>query len=272
LLSSKLVANLAEKLTNYLTFFQKGEPVLVLLFYFCSMKLSIDSNDKELRKRLIDYLSQFIYDRRYQLFSSIISNRTRYLTVVLEDIYQAQNASATLRTCDCLGVQDIHIIENSNKFTVDSEVDMGASKWLTLHRYNKLENNTLEAIDTLRERGYRIVATTPHDNDCTISELDLSKGKIALLFGTELTGLSKLALKNADEYVRIPMFGFTESYNISVSVAITLYELTNRIRSSEIDYRLSPDEQDELMLQWLRASIHSSSLIEKRFFNELKMH
>ncbi|MGB4327319.1 MAG: TrmH family RNA methyltransferase, partial [Tenuifilum sp.] len=95
---------------------------------------------------------------------------------------------------------------------------------------------------------------------------------IALLFGTELTGLSKLALKNADEYVRIPMFGFTESYNISVSVAITLYELTNRIRSSEIDYRLSPDEQDELMLQWLRASIHSSSLIEKRFFNELKMH
>lgn len=244
---------------------------MVLLFYFCSMKLIIDSNEKELRKKLIHYLSQFIYDRRYQLFCGIIRNRTRYITLVLEDIYQAQNASATLRTCDCLGVQDIHIIENSNKFKVDGEVDMGASKWLTIHRYNQLENNTLEAIDSLREAGYRMVAATPHNNACTIRELDLSKGKVALLFGTELTGLSELALKNADEYVRIPMFGFTESYNISVSVALILYELTNRIRSSEIDYRLSPDEQDELMLQWLRASIRNSSLIEKRFYNELKM-
>lgn len=235
------------------------------------MKLNIAPTDKELRKRLIEYLSHFIYDRRYQLFKSIISQRTRYLTVVLEDIYQAQNASATLRTCDCLGIQDIHIIENSNKFKVDGEVDMGASKWLTLYRYNKLENNSLMAIDTLREVGYRIVATTPHDTDCSITDLDLSKGKVALLFGTELTGLSELALKNADEYVRIPMFGFTESFNISVSVAIMLYEFTTRIRKSEIDYRLSPDEQDELMLQWLRASIRSSSLLEKRFFDELKI-
>ena len=245
---------------------------MVLLFYFCFMKLNVDPTDKVLRKRLIEYLSHFIYDRRYQLFKSIISQRTRYLTVVLEDIYQAQNASATLRTCDCLGIQDIHIIENSNKFKVDGEVDMGASKWLTLHRYNTLENNSLVAIDTLREKGYRIVATTPHDNNCSISDLDLSKGKVALLFGTELTGLSELALKNADEYVRIPMFGFTESFNISVSVAIMLYEFTTRIRKSEIDYRLSPDEQDELMLQWLRTSIRSSGLIEKRFFDELKTH
>lgn len=244
---------------------------MVLLFYFCSMKLNIDANEKELRKRLIHYLSQFIYDRRYQLFCSIVRNRTRYITLVLEDIYQAQNASATLRTCDCLGVQDIHIIENANKFTVDSEVDMGASKWLTIHRYNQFQNNTLEAIGYLREKGYRIVATTPHDSDCTIRELDLSKGKVALLFGTELTGLSELALKNADEYVRIPMFGFTESYNISVSVAITLYELTGRLRDSEVDFLLTSDEQEEILLSWLRASIRNSSLIENRFFNELNM-
>lgn len=235
------------------------------------MKFKVESIDKELRKKLIDYLSQFVYDRRYQLFSNIISNRTRYLTVVLEDIYQPQNASATLRTCDCLGVQDIHIIENRNRFSVDSEVDMGASKWLTLHKYNNLENNTLEAINTLRNKGYRIVATTPHKNDCTIKELDINKGKVALLFGTELTGLSDLALKNADEFVRIPMFGFTESFNISVSVAITLYELTGRLRESGMDYLLTSDEQEEILLDWLRTSIRSSNLIEKRFFDELKI-
>jgi tRNA (guanosine-2'-O-)-methyltransferase len=235
------------------------------------MKFKVESIDKELRKKLIDYLSQFVYDRRYQLFSNIISNRTRYLTVVLEDIYQPQNASATLRTCDCLGVQDIHIIENRNRFSVDSEVDMGASKWLTLHKYNNLENNTLEAINTLRNKGYRIVATTPHKNDCTIKELDINKGKVALLFGTELTGLSDLALKNADEFVRIPMFGFTESFNISVSVAITLYELTGRLRESGMDYLLTSDEQEEILLDWLRTSIRNSNLIEKRFFDELKI-
>ncbi|MEW5844832.1 MAG: RNA methyltransferase [Bacteroidota bacterium] len=235
------------------------------------MKFKVENIDKELRKKLIDYLSQFVYDRRYQLFNDIVRNRTRYLAVVLEDIYQPQNASATLRTCDCLGVQDIHIIENRNRFSVDSEVDMGASKWLTLHRYNNHENNTLEAINTLKDKGYRIVATTPHKNDCTIKELDLYKGKVALLFGTELTGLSDLALKSADEFVRIPMFGFTESFNISVSVAITLYELTGRLRDSRIDYWLTPDEQEEILLDWLRTSIRNSNLIEKRFFDELKM-
>lgn len=235
------------------------------------MKPKATHIDSELRKELIGYLSQFVFDRRYQLFSNILAKRTRYLTVALEDIYQSQNASAVLRTCDCLGVQDVHVIENRNRFTVDSEVDMGASKWLTLYRYNSQQANTLVAIHTLREQGYRIVATTPHHDDCTIHELDLKKGKVALLFGTELNGLSELALNNSDEFVRIPMFGFTESYNISVSVAITLFELTSRLRNSDIDYRLTPDEQEDIMLQWLRITIRNSYLIEKRYFEKLKI-
>lgn len=228
------------------------------------------------RKKLIHHLSNFVLDRRYKLFLQVLSNRTRYITVVLEDIYQAQNASAVLRTCDCLGVQDIHIIENKNRFTVDSEVDMGASKWLTLHRYGSQNGSstesskvTLEAIGKLKRQNYRVVATSPHASGCLLDEFDVTSGKFALLFGTELTGLSDLALSSADEYIRIPMYGFTESYNISVSVALTVYELSKKIRQSNIDFHLTDQERDEILLEWLRASIRNSRLIEKRFFNEL---
>ncbi|MDI3526637.1 MAG: tRNA (guanosine-2-O-)-methyltransferase [Tenuifilum sp.] len=229
-------------------------------------------HNNSLNKKLIEHLSQFVFERRFNLFNEVIKYRTRYVTVVLEDIFQAQNASAVLRTCDCMGVQDVHVIENRNKFNVDSEVDMGASKWLTLKRYNSKENNTLEAINNLRKNGYRIVATTPHTNDCSIKDFDITKGKFALLFGTELTGLSKNALDNADEFVRIPMYGFTESYNISVSVALTLYELTSRLRESEIDYLLSNSERDEIILDWLRATIRNAHLIEKRFVEDFDKH
>lgn len=254
----------------------KEDQLLVLLIYFCYVSCAMKEISQETRKKLIQHLSNFVLDRRYELFLQVLSNRTRYITVVLEDIYQAQNASAVLRTCDCLGVQDIHIIENKNWFTVDSEVDMGASKWLTLHRYSIQSSatpdspqNTLAAISRLKQLNYRVVATSPHVNGCLLDEFDVTRGKFALLFGTELTGLSDLALSSADEHIRIPMYGFTESYNISVSAALTVYELTKKIRQSNIDFHLTDQERDEVLLEWLRASIRNSKLIEKRFFNEL---
>jgi len=214
---------------------------------------------------LIQYLSEFSTPRRFQLFKDIAANRTRYITPVLEDIYQPQNASAVLRTCDCLGIQDVHIIEERNRYKLNPDVELGSAQWLNLIKYTGSGSNTAFAINTLKEQGYRIVATSPHTGDVELDNLDLSRGKIALLFGTELKGLSDQALELSDEFVRIPMTGFTESFNISVSAAIIMYTLMRNLRNSELSWRLSFAEQQSLILEWLRKSIKSSEELEKRF-------
>lgn len=195
-------------------------------------------------------LTHFFSKNKAVAFERVIKNRTRYITVVMENIFQPQNASAVLRTCDLTGIQDVHIIENYNTYEVNPQVAMGASKWLNLRKYNSTSFNTLHAYDALRQNGYRIVATTPHSNGVSLENLDLEKGKMALVFGTELEGLTETAIEHADEYVTIPMYGFTESYNISVSAALIVRELTEKLRSSEIDWQLPEDEKYEILTEW----------------------
>ena len=223
-----------------------------------------------MKKELIKYLSKFSTEHRVELFDKIIDYRTNYITVVLEDIFQPHNASAVLRSCDCFGLQDVHIIENRNQYKVNPDVALGSSKWLNLNKYNNTKENTLEAISVLKNKGYRIVATTPHSNDVDLENFDLNKGKFALFFGTELTGLSEIMLKNADEFLKIPMFGFTESFNISVSAAIILHHLTYKLRNSNIDWKLTPEEKDDLKIQWLKQSIKKADAIEKEFIKNHK--
>lgn len=221
-----------------------------------------------MKNELINFLQQFTSKNRLAVFNKVIANRTRYITIVLEDIYQSQNASAVLRTSDCFGIQDIHIIENKNKYDINPDVALGSSKWVDLFRYNKNENNTLEAINNLRKKGYRIVATTPHIGDINLDNFDLKKGKVALFFGTELTGLSDLMIENADEYLKIPMYGFTESFNISVSAAIIIHHLTSKLRTSEINWQLSKHEYEELKLDWLKKTVKSSSMLIEEFLSK----
>lgn len=217
-----------------------------------------------MQKDLIEYLESYLTERRSGLIEKVLQDRTRYITLVLEDIFQSQNASAVMRTCDCFGIQDIHVIENKNQYEVSQDVTMGSTKWLNLKRYNSNENNTLEAIDKLRSDGYRIVATSPHAEDITIRDFDIEKGKVALFFGTELTGLSDIVMDNADEFVKVPMYGFTESYNISVCAALVLYELTQKLRKSDIDWKLTTEEHNDTKLEWYKRSVkHSDEIIER---------
>ncbi len=223
---------------------------------------------QSVKKQLLAHLSEYLTDRRKARFEEVIRYRTRYITVVLEDVFQSHNASAVLRSCDLTGIQDIHAIENRNEYDVNTEIDMGSSKWLNLYRYNKQKHNTKEAFQKLRNDGYRIVATTPHKNDYTLDTLPL-EGKFALVFGTELTGLSEIAIAEADEFLRIPMYGFTESYNISVSAALSMFTLTERLRKSKLPWQLSDDEQLDILLEWARRSVKSSEKIEKLFFEKI---
>jgi tRNA (guanosine-2'-O-)-methyltransferase len=215
-----------------------------------------------MNKELITYLSQFISESRRNKFDKVLDYRTRFITIVLEDIYQPHNASAVLRSCDIFGIQNIHIIENKNAYTVNKDIAMGSPKWLSLHKYRKEENNSLTCINKLKEQGYRIVATTPAENDCLLEDLKVDQ-PLALFFGTELTGISDTVRAHADEFVRIPMFGFTESFNISVSAALCLHTLVSKLHLSPTNWHLKEEERDELLLRWLRNSIPKVELIEK---------
>ncbi len=224
-----------------------------------------------MEQELSDFLSAFVTKRRLALFSDVLDKRTRYLTVVIEDIYNSHNASAVLRSCECFGIQDVHIIENINEYTINPDVTQGSNKWLNLTKYNAKDDNTLEAFDYLRAKGYRIVATSPHHKSGRMDQFDLFKGKSALVFGAELNGLSETALKNADEHLYIPMYGFTESLNISVSAAIILNDLSARLRESDISWELSAQEKLVLKLNWLRQSVKRADLLEKEFLEKRVM-
>ncbi|MEJ2595859.1 MAG: RNA methyltransferase [bacterium] len=225
--------------------------------------------DLTTKKALLSHFEQFLTASRKNLFAKVLDYRTRHITVVLEDIYQSQNASAVLRTCDLTGIQDVHIIENKNTYEVNPDVALGSAKWLNLIKYNKNTDNTVDAYNKLRKMGYRIVATSPHKKEHTPENIPLDH-KVALVFGTELKGLSETAIHEADEFIRIPMFGFTESFNISVSAALILYILTNRLRASDTEWHLSEEESIDIRLEWSRRSISRSEIIENHFLKQYK--
>ncbi|MFW5886555.1 MAG: TrmH family RNA methyltransferase [Bacteroidota bacterium] len=217
---------------------------------------------------LIDFLSRFVTKKRLQLFDNVLQHRTRYISIVLEDIYQPHNASAVLRTADCFGIQDVHIIENRNKYNVNPDVALGSYKWINIIKHNEASNNTIEAITRLKKNGYRIVATSPAKNNVILDDFNLNQGKAAIFFGTELTGLSEQVLEMADDFIKIPMYGFTESFNISVSAAIILHYLTGKLRKTSIEWQLSQEEKLEVKLKWLKNSIKNSEMLIKKYNEE----
>lgn len=213
----------------------------------------------------VEHLRNFVTDEKNALFDRLIDLRTDYVTLVLEDLYQSHNQSAVMRSADCYGIQDVHLIENRNAYDSTSTVSQGARQWLTLHRHRKADNNTPETIARLKADGYRIVATTPHTNDILVDEVDLERGKMAFFFGTELTGLSDDVISEADEFVKIPMYGFTESLNVSVCAAIVMYSITRRLHGSSLDWHLSEPKKNEVLLQWYRNAVKASDEILERF-------
>ncbi len=222
--------------------------------------------DKGTRNKFIAFVQEYVQEERIEKFHQVLQERTKYITVVLEDIIQSQNASAVIRSCDCFGIQDAHIIENEYDYTINPLVLKGANQWVNIHKYNTQENNTLECLNKLKTNGYRIIATSPHANDVNLDELDITKGKIALIMGNERGGISEIVKKHADEFVKIPMVGFSESFNISVSTAICLNQITTQLRKSNVNYHLTKDEKEELLADWCLKSTHVPHKTEYEFY------
>lgn len=211
---------------------------------------------------LIDYLSKFVTEQRREKIQRIASLRTRHITVALEDLYQSHNAGAIVRSCEAFGVQDIHCITGRNTFAVKNAISSGATKWLNINQYETAQH----CIEQLKQKDYVIVATSPHAT-CSLEELPLDQ-KVALFFGTELEGLTQKTIDQADRLVKIPMYGFTESFNVSVSVALCVYALVRRLRLSDLPWQLSTGEQSQLMLDWLEQSVERADLLKQRFLSE----
>jgi len=204
-----------------------------------------------------EILAPFITENKKQLIDEKVKTRTRHLTLLMEDIYQPHNASAVLRSAECFGLQDVHIIEDRNTYEVSRHVTRGAVKWLSLHKHFQSNNPTEAALGHLRQNGYRIVAATPHARSCTPGNLDLTQ-KTAIVIGTEKAGISPTVMQQADDFVSIPTVGFTESLNLSVAAAVIISELTGRLRKSKIQWQLSESEQDEMRFLWAQLVVRSS--------------
>lgn len=234
----------------------------------------MEFNYKELAENagLIEYLDDFITPRRKELIEKILAERTRHLTIVLEDIGHSPNASAVVRSCECFGIQDMYVIENNTRFKANTKVVQGSAKWINLQRFNaKNKNNTETCFNHLRQNGYAIAATTLRKEKHTpLSEIPLDQ-KLAVCFGCEESGLSDFAHEQADYFVQLPMHGFTESFNISVSVALVLQTLCQRLRESNISTNLTKEEKAEIRITWFQNSIQNCDLLIKRYLCQSKI-
>jgi tRNA (guanosine-2'-O-)-methyltransferase len=209
------------------------------------------------------YLESIVSPERLKRFDEVLANRTNYITVVMEDVYHMHNASAVIRSCEVFGVQNVHVVENEYAKHLDKKIAMGAQKWVDLNTHE----TTMNCLSKLRSEGYSIIATTPH-NDASISTNFEVTGKTALLFGTEKEGLSDLAMREADGFIKIPMVGFTESLNVSVAAAIILQDLTEKLRKSTLNWELSLEEKRVKKLEWTKKSIKNIDKIIARFLSD----
>lgn len=212
---------------------------------------------------LFEHLSSYLTDRRKVLFQKILADRTRHFTVATEDVYQLHNTSAVMRTCDVFGIQDLHVVEELFGKRVDKEIAMGAQKWVSLNRYNSID----DCITKLKNSGYQIIATTPHNDSTLLHEFDVTK-KSAFFFGKESEGLSDKVMDAADGFLKIPMYGFTESLNISVSAAIILQSVVSKLKQSEVKWQLSDKDKLEIEMEWMLKTIKSSDAIAERFYQD----
>lgn len=218
---------------------------------------------------VLSELYEIITPNKRELFDRVAAERTQFMTVVLENVYQEHNASAVLRSCDCFGIQTLHVIEKDNQYKVQRDIALGAGRWVDLYNFNRGENPSLDCIRALKDKGYKILATTPHERDVSVNDVAIDQ-PFALVFGTERRGISPEIMALADEYVHIPMYGFTESFNISVSVAIVLNVLRERLEKSSIQWKLTPEEQVSLKLKWSKKILRGGDALAAEIIRRIE--
>ena len=211
-------------------------------------------------KERIDYLAQFMLPERLATLTRALENRTDYMTLLAENMFHPQNASALVRHCEAFGVQNLHTVQTACKFNPNVDIVRGTDKWIDIHHHT----STAEALAHLKSEGYRIIATTPHRESCTPERFDVKKGKFAIVMGTEKTGISDEVMAAADEFLRIPMCGMVESLNVSACAAIIVYMLSERMRHEVEGWQLTDEQQTRILYKWLVDTVKDAEPLLKR--------
>ena len=186
-------------------------------------------------------LAEFMTAERYAVLRRTVAGRTRYMTVLAENMFHGQNAAALVRHCEAFGIQEMHTVESLCPFEPSAAVVRGTDRWVDIRRHRSTD-------------------------DCTPETFDVARGPFALVFGTEHAGISDGIVAAADEFLRIPMCGMVESLNVSASAAILIYMLSERVRLTVPGWRMPLASQAEVLERWMRRSVKDSEEILRRRF------
>lgn len=212
-----------------------------------------------MKKNIIQKQVPYITPRRYEKILSVLNQRTRFLTVVMENFYDPRNASAILRSCDAFGLQDAHIIELNNPHYISKRVCKGSQFWVNRYRYSSVQG----CLSHLKNLGYQVLFADPDPAFPSIEEISLTT-KTAVIFGQEKAGITSETKALAHGGFKIPLYGFVESFNVSVACALTLSHLNTKLRAHPPkDFFLSKKEKEVLLNHWLAKNTFISKSLKR---------
>jgi tRNA (guanosine-2'-O-)-methyltransferase len=156
---------------------------------------------------------------RLARINTMLDKRQPDLTVCMEGLHKSHNLAAVVRTCDAIGVSDVHAVWKSEEAEVRGGSAAGSQNWIDVHNYHK----TADAIAALKAQGMQVLVTNLSDTAVNFTEIDYTK-PTAIVLGQEKFGTSEEALALADQDIIVPMVGMVQSLNVSVACSVVLYE------------------------------------------------
>ncbi|QCX53861.1 RNA methyltransferase [Elizabethkingia sp. JS20170427COW] len=216
--------------------------------------------DIQQKKELYEYMRGFLTEERLKKIDSYAEESSDFVLPVMENIYQFRNAAAIVRSVEACGFHKIIALEEENEFNPNARVSKGADTWMQIERLPK----NIESLQKIRDKGYKILAISPEKDAVSLPDYKI-EGPIALVFGTEKAGVSQEVINFADETVIIPMYGFTESFNVSVAAGICMYDLKQRLIKSDLEYKLSEEKKIDLKIRWAVNSTRSGEEVLNHF-------
>lgn len=214
-------------------------------------------------KQTFDYIKQFLTDERLEKIEHFAPESSDFVLPVLEDVYQFRNAAAIVRSVESCGFHKVVALQEENNFEPNLRVTKGADTWVEVE---KLPRN-IASLQKIKDRGYKIVAVSLENNAKMLPEYEITE-PIALVFGTEMEGVTQEILDFADETLAIPMYGFTRSFNVSVAASICMYELKQKLMKSSIDYKLDEYKLMKMKIRWAVNSIKSGKQILEKYYKQ----
>jgi tRNA (guanosine-2'-O-)-methyltransferase len=213
-----------------------------------------------------EYLKQFLTEERLRKIEHFAPESSDFVLPVLEDVYQFRNAAAIVRSVEACGFHKVVALQEENNFEPNLKVTKGADTWVEVE---KLPRN-MESFQKIKDKGYKIVAVSLENNAKMLPDYEITE-PIALVFGTEMEGVSQEILDFADETLAIPMYGFTRSFNVSVAASICMYELKQKLMKSDIDYKLNEEKMLRKKILWAVNSMRSGDQIFEKYLRDNKI-